>query len=214
MTMINTPLVLLAQQCGATFHTPGPMRAIRGMAFTFDQLDALAERLRAEAGQQQARSPGAAVRAFREYLAVHPDLQMDGQAMDDMALGLARVALDFPAVAVAPAAPAVPAGYVAPKGRYVPPVLFSPYTGEPRDARDIASDPQGVLIVPPGANLLAAAPQAPSAPSYPPAFGPNDWVMSVAGTVVKLSEWEPGAVKARTIYGEAAPAAPTVGSTA
>lgn len=61
----------------------------------------------------------------------------------------------------APAAPAVPAGYVAPKGRYVPPVLFSPYTGEPRDARDIASDPQGVLIVPPGADLLAAAPQAP-----------------------------------------------------
>jgi hypothetical protein len=92
MTMINTPLVLLAQQCGATDYTPGPMRAIRGMAFTFDQLDALAERLRAEAGQQQARAPGAAVHAFREYLAVHPDLQLGGQAMDDMALELARVA--------------------------------------------------------------------------------------------------------------------------
>lgn len=48
-------------------------------------------------------------------------------------------------------------GYVAPKGRYVPPVLFSPYTGEPRDARDIASDPQGVLIVPPGALLTASS---------------------------------------------------------
>ncbi|MGE8452626.1 MAG: hypothetical protein ACN6OP_18805 [Pseudomonadales bacterium] len=46
MTMINTPLVLLAQQCGGTLHTPGPMRAIRGMCFTFEQLEALAERLR------------------------------------------------------------------------------------------------------------------------------------------------------------------------
>lgn len=46
MTMINTPLVLLAQQCGGTFHTPGPTRAIRGMCFTFQQLEALAERLR------------------------------------------------------------------------------------------------------------------------------------------------------------------------
>jgi hypothetical protein len=32
------------------------------------------------------------VHAFREYLAVHPDLQLGGQAMDDMALELARVA--------------------------------------------------------------------------------------------------------------------------
>ncbi|MDH0493339.1 hypothetical protein [Comamonas aquatica] len=50
-------------------------------------------------------------------------------------------------------------GYIAPKGRYVPPVLFSPYTGEPRDARDIASDPRGILIVPPGAALAAQAKQ-------------------------------------------------------
>ena len=48
-------------------------------------------------------------------------------------------------------------GYIAPVGRYVPPVLFNPYTGEPRDARDIASDPRGVLIVPPGARLAAAS---------------------------------------------------------
>ena len=47
-------------------------------------------------------------------------------------------------------------GYVALKGRYVPPVLFNPYSGEPRDVRDIHSDPQGVLIVPPGASLVAA----------------------------------------------------------
>lgn len=31
------------------------------------------------------------------------------------------------------------------------PVRFNPYTGAARDARDIQSDPQGVLIVPPGA---------------------------------------------------------------
>jgi hypothetical protein len=45
MTIINTPLVLLAQQCGGTFYTPGPTRAIRGMCFTFEQLEALAARL-------------------------------------------------------------------------------------------------------------------------------------------------------------------------
>lgn len=56
-------------------------------------------------------------------------------------------------------------GYIVPKGRYVPPVLFNPYTGEQRDARDIASDPHGVLIVPP-AVMLAAAPQAPAAPTW------------------------------------------------
>ncbi|PIF37755.1 hypothetical protein CLV01_3469 [Delftia sp. 60] len=55
MTMINTPLVLLAQQCGGTFHTPSPMRAIRGMYFTFDQLDALAERLRSTDASTQTR---------------------------------------------------------------------------------------------------------------------------------------------------------------
>ena len=92
MTMIDTPLVLLAQQCGATYYTPGPTRAIRGLSFTFAQLEALAAQLRAEAGQQ-AGAPSAAVRAFREYLAVHPALELGGQAMDDMALELARVAL-------------------------------------------------------------------------------------------------------------------------
>jgi hypothetical protein len=45
MTMINTHRVLLAQQCGGTFHTPGPTRTIRGMCFTFEQLEVLAERL-------------------------------------------------------------------------------------------------------------------------------------------------------------------------
>lgn len=97
MTMIDTPLVLLAKQCGATFYTPGPTRAIRGLSFTFAQLEALAAQLRAQAGQQHAGAPGAAVRALREYLAVHPALDLGGQAMDDMALELARVALAQPA---------------------------------------------------------------------------------------------------------------------
>ncbi|WP_349335397.1 hypothetical protein [Delftia sp. DS1230] len=65
MTMINTPLVLLAQQCGGTFHTPGPTRAIRGMCFTFEQLETLAEQLRSKAAaspythqaQAQAQAP-------------------------------------------------------------------------------------------------------------------------------------------------------------
>lgn len=33
---------------------------------------------------------------------------------------------------------------------------FNPYTGEPRDARDIQTDPQGILIRPPGAVMFAA----------------------------------------------------------
>ncbi|MDO9148282.1 MAG: hypothetical protein Q7U52_11590 [Hydrogenophaga sp.] len=50
-------------------------------------------------------------------------------------------------------------GWAAKKDWYSVPVLFNPYTGEPRDARDIQSDPQGILIAAPGAHLLAAAPQ-------------------------------------------------------
>jgi hypothetical protein len=41
-------------------------------------------------------------------------------------------------------------GWAAPRNHYAVPVLFNPYTGEPRDVRDVQSDPQGVLIVPPG----------------------------------------------------------------
>lgn len=51
---------------------------------------------------------------------------------------------------------------------------------------------------------LAAAPQAPAAPVYPAKFGPDDWIMVVAGIPVKRDEWSPGAVKARTIYGTSA----------
>jgi hypothetical protein len=37
--------------------------------------------------------------------------------------------------------------------------LTNPYTGTPRDYRDVESDPAGVLIQEPGAPLRAAAPQ-------------------------------------------------------
>jgi len=48
-------------------------------------------------------------------------------------------------------------GWVAPKNHYATPVLFNPYTGEPRDVRDVQSDPQGILIVPPGNVKMQAA---------------------------------------------------------
>lgn len=54
-------------------------------------------------------------------------------------------------------------GWVAPKNHYAVPVLFNPYTGEPRDVRDVQSDPQGILIVPPGKVEMLAAP-----PAHPP----------------------------------------------
>lgn len=35
-------------------------------------------------------------------------------------------------------------------------LLFNPYTGKPRHPSDIASDPEGILIVEPGAPMMAA----------------------------------------------------------
>lgn len=50
-------------------------------------------------------------------------------------------------------------GWLAPRDQYAVPVLFNPYSGEPRDVRDVQSDPQGLLIVPPGkVEMLAATP--------------------------------------------------------
>ena len=91
--------------------------------------------------------------AFEQWLGIKPC----GAAHDfGWAAWRARAA---PAATHPAAQGAATTGYIAPKGRYVPPVLFSPYTGEPRDARDIASDPRGILIVPPGAALAAQAKQ-------------------------------------------------------
>lgn len=54
-----------------------------------------------------------------------------------------------------------PTGWATPHDRYAVPALFNPYTGEPRDARDIASDPHGQLIVPPGCVDMYAAQEKP-----------------------------------------------------
>ena len=54
-------------------------------------------------------------------------------------------------------------GWIASKDNYAVPVMFNPYTGEPRDVRDVQSDPQGILIVPPGkVEMLAVAPTPPA----------------------------------------------------
>ncbi len=55
-------------------------------------------------------------------------------------------------------------GWIARKDHYAVPVLFNPYTGEPRDVRDVQSDPQGILIVPPGNVDVLAAPTTQPAP--------------------------------------------------
>ena len=50
-------------------------------------------------------------------------------------------------------------GWAAHRDQYAVPVLFNPYNGQPRDVRDVQSDPQGILIVPPGkVEMLAAKP--------------------------------------------------------
>lgn len=43
-----------------------------------------------------------------------------------------------------------------------PTVLTNPYTGQPRDYRDVESDPAGVLIVEPGAPMMATVPLKPT----------------------------------------------------
>lgn len=58
-------------------------------------------------------------------------------------------------------------------------VQYNPYTGLPRNELDIQSDPQGVLIVPPGALLRAAKPAQPKLKvvihSYPESNGKRNW---------------------------------------
>lgn len=41
-------------------------------------------------------------------------------------------------------------------------MLFNPYSGRPRDPRDIQSDPEGILMLDPDEPLLAAAPTPPA----------------------------------------------------
>ena len=63
-------------------------------------------------------------------------------------------------------------------------------------------------------NAVRAMRAAPAAPVYPAKFGPDDWIMVVAGIPVKRDEWSPGAVKARTIYGTSAVSAVDASDTA
>jgi hypothetical protein len=76
-------------------------------------------------------------------------------------------------------------GWAAHRDHYAVPVLFNPYTGQPRDVRDVQSDPQGILIVPPGkVEMLAAKPTVkeslqvatPPAAQPAPVQEPNEWL--------------------------------------
>ena len=68
-------------------------------------------------------------------------------------------------------------GWIASADHYSVPVMFNPYTGEPRDVRDVQSDPQGILIVPPGKvkMLAATTPPAQAADSVLEDAGGADW---------------------------------------
>ena len=92
----------------------------------------------------------------RHLRAKHPGMQTL-EALDTVR---GAIAAKPEAVATKPAN-----AWAYPKYSYSMPVLFNPYTGEPRDARDIQSDPHGVLLVPPGKAIPFAAAH-PSAASY------------------------------------------------
>ncbi|WP_353189125.1 hypothetical protein [Pseudomonas sp.] len=57
--------------------------------------------------------------------------------------------------------------------------LSNPYTGQSRDYRDVESDPAGVLIVGPGAPLVAAPPAAVPADQEPLRVGPGNYYGSL-----------------------------------
>lgn len=80
------------------------------------------------------------------------------QVIESQMLDLSKALADEQAQTSLPATHKT-TGWAAPVDRYAVPVLFNPYTGDPRDVRDVQSDPQGVLIVPPGkVEMLAAKP--------------------------------------------------------
>ena len=45
MTDELTEFISIAQECGATHYSPPPMRAVRGLSFTYEQLSAYVERI-------------------------------------------------------------------------------------------------------------------------------------------------------------------------
>ena len=84
-----------------------------------------------------------------------------------------------------------PTGWVTPQDRYAVPALFNPYTGEPRDVRDVQSDPQGQLITPPGrVYMLAATVEAPQSaqqiPEPPTEYG---WLLEYRPDVSSNVYW-------------------------
>ena len=77
-------------------------------------------------------------------------------------------------------------GWAAQKDQYAVPVMFNPYTGEPRDVRDVQSDPQGILIAPPGrVEMLAATPPAQAADSVLEDAARLDWLESNSQTNIE-----------------------------
>lgn len=61
-------------------------------------------------------------------------------------------------------------------------MMFNPYTGRPRDPRDIASDPAGVLMLDPDEPQRAASPPVAST-ALAPELGPDgkEWAKTEAG---------------------------------
>ena len=45
----------MAEEVGAVSYSPPPMRAVRGVSFTFEQLDAFAELVRADEREENAK---------------------------------------------------------------------------------------------------------------------------------------------------------------
>jgi hypothetical protein len=66
--MTTTDIRALAHDCGATDFSPPPMRAVRGVSFTYEQLEVFSQRLLEASGGQQLSSEdtGDAVRRALE----------------------------------------------------------------------------------------------------------------------------------------------------
>lgn len=71
----------IARKCGATSYSPPPLRAVRGLSFTFDQLTAFADRIRA----QQREGDAALLREAAEaLLLVRTFMPRDGAKLHDI----------------------------------------------------------------------------------------------------------------------------------
>lgn len=110
MSRISTDSIKLAMSCGAVSYSPAPMRAVRGLSFTYDQLAAFTEALRSDMAQEG--SDHETVRVNAQALAdvlrtIHgPSAERAPQdaayrnAVHVLVEDLARAQEDFPAEAV------------------------------------------------------------------------------------------------------------------